>query len=144
MMKNNKFAVKFLGMICGIIIVFVSFVMKTYLTKLSEKLYLLIALLGFGLFGYNMGDLIKISILRKYPDEERKYRIMENDERNIAINNLAKSKAFDAMTYIFATVILFLSLLKETDIFIALLLAGAYILVYVIMLYHLTKLHKKM
>lgn len=142
-MKNNEINGKFLWMIASIILIGVSFITKSYLLDFSKVLFIIIVITGFGIFGYNLGDLLKIYLLKKYPDEERKIRIIENDERNITINSLAKSKAFDAMGYIFGTLIFGLALLK-IELFIILLLVGAYILVYGIMLYYLYVLQKKM
>lgn len=142
-MKNNEINGKFLWMIASIILIGVSFITKSYLLDFSKVLFIIIVITGFGIFGYNLGDLLKIYLLKKYPDEERKIRIIENDERNITINSLAKSKAFDAMGYIFATLIFILALI-EIDIIILLLLVCAYIFVHGIMLYHLYILQKRM
>ena len=54
--------------------------------------------IGCGLFGQGMGNIISERAVRSDPEIQRKLKIETNDERNIAIANRAKGKAFDMMT----------------------------------------------
>ncbi len=61
---------------------------------------------GCGAFGGGMGNLISRRIMKNSPDLQKQKEIEENDERNIAIANRAKAKAYDTMIYIFGALIL--------------------------------------
>ncbi len=62
--------------------------------------------LGSGLFGQGSGELIHRRVLRKHPKEAKNLEIQRKDERNVMLANSAKAKGFDAMTYIFAALLL--------------------------------------
>lgn len=98
---------------------------------------------GCGIFGHNLGTVVQTKIMEKNPTEAHKIEIEQNDERNILIGNTAKSNAFDAMGYIYATIILIFVLLN-VDYIVIMLLVGAYLLVHGIMIFHLSKLTKEM
>lgn len=86
--------------------------------------------IGFGciIFGYGMGNIVTKKTLQAYPEVERQMAIEKNDERNIAIANRAKSKAFDIMTYIFGALIVSF-VFMGTDLVATLLLVFAYLFV---------------
>lgn len=62
--------------------------------------------IGSGLFGQGAGELIRRRGLRKHPEEAKNIEIQRKDERNVMLANSAKAKGFDAMTYIFAALLL--------------------------------------
>ena len=99
--------------------------------------------IGCGLFGYNAGEYISRMVLKRYPDEAKRIKIEQNDERNIAIADKAKSKAYDAMVYILGTVMIILALMA-VDLVIILLLVTAYLLVCGIAVYYTNKQQKIM
>jgi len=99
--------------------------------------------IGCGLFGYNAGEYINRMVIKRYPDEAKRIKIEQNDERNIVIADKAKSKAYDAMVYIFGTVMIILALMA-VDLVIILLLVTAYLLVCGIAVYYTNKLQKIM
>lgn len=51
--------------------------------------------IGCGLFGQGMGNIISERAVRSNPEIQKKLEIEKNDERNIAIANRAKGKAYD-------------------------------------------------
>lgn len=57
--------------------------------------------IGCGLFGHGMGNVISERAINSYPELKRQLDIEKNDERNVAIANRAKGKAFDMMTFCF-------------------------------------------
>lgn len=67
--------------------------------------------IGCGLFGQGIGDIISEKAIRNSPDIQRKLEIEKNDERNIAIANRAKGKAFDMMTFVFGALMLSFALM---------------------------------
>jgi len=69
-------------------------------------------------------------------------RIEENDERNIKLNNYAKSKAFDFMSAIFSLGLLILALLGYMNKVSFFSLAGFYILVQIYFLYQRSIIQK--
>lgn len=72
--------------------------------------YVLIGV-GCGIFGQGMGDLISRRALKGYPDMEKQMEIEKKDERNIAISNRAKAKAYDLMIYVFGALLLSFALM---------------------------------
>jgi ABC-type antimicrobial peptide transport system permease subunit len=60
---------------------------------------------GCGVFGHGTGELISRRAMKNSPDLTRRIEIEKNDERNIAIANRAKAKAFDLMLPVFGALI---------------------------------------
>ncbi len=104
--------------------------------------YLLLGV-GCGLFGHFMGELIARRSVRSDPDAARALEIEQKDERNIAISNAAKAKAFDVMLAAFSPLILILALL-EVDLLPLLLTIGVYLFVVFDSIYWLNRYHKEM
>lgn len=98
---------------------------------------------GCGLFGQGMGNLISQRALRNDPELKKKLDIEKKDERNIAIMNQAKGKAFDAMTFVFSALMLCFALMG-VDVIPLLLLVFAYLLVHGLVLYYRFQLEKEM
>ena len=98
---------------------------------------------GCGLFSHGMGNLISQRALRNDPELKKKLDIEKKDERNIAIMNQAKSKAFDAMTFVFSALMLCFALMG-VDVIPLLLLVFAYLLVHGLVLYYRFQLEKEM
>lgn len=98
---------------------------------------------GCGLFGQGMGNLISQRALRNDPELKKKLDIEQKDERNIAIMNQAKGKAFDAMTFVFSALMLCFALMG-VDMIPLLLLVFAYLFVHVLALYYRFQLEKEM
>ena len=57
--------------------------------------------LGCGMFGYGAGELIAGRVLKGAPELQRQMEIDRQDERNVAIADRAKGRAFDLMTFLF-------------------------------------------
>lgn len=66
--------------------------------------YVLIGI-GCGIFAQGMGNLISRKALKGHPDIEKQMEIERKDERNIAISNRAKAKAYDLMVYVFGALL---------------------------------------
>ena len=84
---------------------------------------------GSGLFGHGMGSLISQRAVSKDPQLQKQLEIEKKDERNIAIANRAKSKAFDLMTFVFGALMVSFALM-DVDMAPLLLLVFAYLLVH--------------
>ena len=99
--------------------------------------------IGAGVFGLSLAQIIVITVTEKNPDYKRKMKIEENDERNIAINNRAKAKGFNAMGYILS-ILMLVFVLVNADLSIILLLVFAYLLIYGVFIFYLNKYSKEM
>lgn len=99
--------------------------------------------LGCGALGSGISGVVNRKIMRDNPRLQKQLAIEQNDERNIALSNRAKAKAFDAMLYIFSAALLALSLMK-LPLMAILILTGAYLAVIGYFIFYLNKYHKEM
>lgn len=99
--------------------------------------------IGAGIFGGNLGTSIKIYLLKKDPKAAKEIEIETTDERNMAISNKAKAKAYDLMKIIFAALILLFTLM-QVDMYVVLVLVAAYLFIIFSMIYYLNKFNKEM
>ena len=99
--------------------------------------------IGCGLFGHGMGNVISERAINSDPELKKKLDIEKNDERNVAIANRAKGKAFDMMTFVFGALMLSFALMG-IDMVAVLLLVFAYLLVHGFALYYRFKFDKEM
>lgn len=98
---------------------------------------------GCGLFGHGMSDVVSQRALRRDPALRKQMEIAQNDERNIAIANRAKSKAFDLMSIVFSALMLVFALMN-VDLAALLLLVAAYLFVHGFALYSRFRLEREM
>ena len=98
---------------------------------------------GCGLFGGCLGSLIGDRAVQSDPELARRVRIEQNDERNIAVANSAKGKAFDCMTYVYSALMVSFALMG-IDLVAVLLLVFAYLLVHGVALYYRIKFDREM
>ena len=98
---------------------------------------------GCGLLGQGIGQWVQQKVLRKYPDTAHALTVAAHDERNVAIANQSKARAFDLMTFVFGIVMLCFALMN-VDWPVILLLVGAYLLVEGYAVYYRIKLEKEM
>lgn len=99
--------------------------------------------LGSGLFGHGMGEVLCDRALRSSPEIKRNLEIEQQDERNIAIANRAKGRAFDQMTFIFGALMVSFALMG-VELTAVLLLVFAYLLVQGFALYYRFKFEREM
>lgn len=83
--------------------------------------------LGAGALGCGLSGVLTAALSRKYPDMARQ-TVEQQDERNVAISNRAKARAYDLMVYIFGALMITFSLMNA-DVTMILLLIGAYLIV---------------
>ncbi|MGN0269036.1 MAG: DUF6442 family protein [Lachnospiraceae bacterium] len=99
--------------------------------------------LGCGLFGHGMGNVISERAIGSDPELKRKMDIEKNDERNIAIADKAKGKAFDMMTFVFGALMVSFALM-EIDMIALLLMVFAYLFVHGFAIYYRIQFDKEM
>lgn len=99
--------------------------------------------IGSGLFGHGMGSILSRRAMQNNPQMLRQMEIEQNDERNIAIANRAKGKAFDMMTFVFGALMIAFALMGA-DLAAVLLLVFAYLFVHGYAVYCRCKYEKEM
>ena len=99
--------------------------------------------LGCGLFGHNLGTLLSQRAAHSCPERARQIAVEQKDERNIALNNLAKAKAYNGMIYIFAALLIVFAA-GRVAAWAVLVLVAAYLAVVFLYVYYLNKYQKEM
>lgn len=99
--------------------------------------------IGCGGFGHGMGDILGVRALKNSPDIARQIEIDRMDERNVAIGNRAKAKAYDMMIFVFGALMVSFALM-QVDLKVILLFVVAYLFVVGCGLYYRFKYEKEM
>ena len=99
--------------------------------------------LGCGAFGHGAGEFISRRLTGKHPEIQKQMEIEKNDERNIAISNQAKARAYDTMLYVFSALMISLACMG-CNIIIVLLLVAAYLSVVGTFLFYQNRYQKEM
>lgn len=99
--------------------------------------------LGCGIFGHGMGNAITRKAVKSNPDLQKQLDINQKDERNIAIANRAKAKAYDLMTFVFGALMITFALMG-VDTIAVLLLVFVYLFVQAYAIYYRCKYDREM
>lgn len=99
--------------------------------------------IGCGIFGHGVGNVINNKVIKNNPDIEKKVEIEKKDERNIAIANKAKAKAYNLMIFVFATLIIAFALMG-IDMIAVLILIFAYMFIIGYGIFYRLKYDKEM
>lgn len=99
--------------------------------------------LGCGIFGHGTGDILSRRAIKNSPDIAKQIEIEKNDERNVAISNRAKAKAYDMMLLVFGALMIAFALM-DIDIILVLLLVFVYLFVAGCGIYYRCKYDKEM
>ena len=75
---------------------------------------------------------------------KKEFEIEANDERNVSINRIAKSFAFDIMTVLFSATITIMALIGEISVGSFFMFFAIYVITQIEYIYKLRKLHKTM
>ena len=84
--------------------------------------------LGSGALGMGLSLIFSGLVAKKHPDVVRQVAIEEQDERNIAVSNRAKERAYDMMIYVFGALMVSYALINA-GLAVILTLMGAYLLI---------------
>lgn len=98
--------------------------------------------IGCGAFGHGMGNLISRRVVGKNPEIQKQIEIEKNDERNVAITNQAKAKAFDMMIFVFGALMVSFALMG-VKLIAVLLLVFAYLFIIGCSIYYRCKFDKE-
>lgn len=99
--------------------------------------------IGSGCFGGGMAEVINKRLMKNDPEFAKQREIDLNDERNVAIGNRAKAKAYDMMVFAFGALMLAFSLM-DVEIRVILLLVFCYLFVICYGCYYRFKYDKEM
>lgn len=91
--------------------------------KTVEAIYYLLIGLGCGIFGHFTGNIIRYFSIKNNEALMRQIEIEKKDERNIAIAEKSKSKAYDLMIYLFAAMLIMFSLMGADKVQIVIIVA---------------------
>lgn len=98
---------------------------------------------GCGLFGHGAGELLAARAVQRDPALQKRLEVERADERNRAIADRAKGKAFDQMTFVYGALMLTFALM-QVELAAVLLLVAAYLFVEFSAVYYRCKLEKQM
>ena len=99
--------------------------------------------IGCGIFGHGIGNIINSRIMSNNPDVKKQKEIEQKDERNIAIQNHAKAKAYDMMVFVFGALMISFSLMN-VDMMVILMFVISYLFVIGYSVYCRIKYDKEM
>lgn len=99
--------------------------------------------LGCVIFGHGLGEIILQRAMKSDPAAAKQLEIDKKDERNLAIANQAKAKAYDMMVFVFGALLLSFALMG-IDLLVLLLFVFTYLLIIVYSTYYRFKFNKEM
>ncbi|MFC4778298.1 DUF6442 family protein [Paenibacillus sp. GCM10023252] len=99
--------------------------------------------LGCSMFGHGMGEIVVHRAMKKDPVAAKQLEIEKKDERNLAIVNRAKAKAYDMMIFMFGALIIPIALM-DIDLTVLFLLVFAYVFIVGYCTYYRFKYYKEM
>lgn len=143
-MKKNR--MNYFVAAAGLVLLGVGlFLVKSVADPQGIMLSLPYVLVGFGCgaFGHGTGNLISAKAMKNSPALQKQQEINKNDERNIAIENRAKAKAYDSMVTVFGALYVSFALMR-VDMTVILLLVAAYLFVMGCGIYYRCKYEKEM
>ena len=98
---------------------------------------------GCGMFGHGLGNVVSNRVAKNNPELKKQIEIDKNDERNVAVSNQAKAKAYDMMLYIFGALMIAFALMG-VGVAAVLMLVFAYLLVVGFFIYYVNKYNNEM
>ncbi len=114
---------------------------KGWPTSVSSYLFFPLWL-GWMLLCHALGDIFGKRAAKKHPETARRVAIEQEDERNIAIANKAKAKAYDSMLYAYSALVVLLAVMGVGIVPVLLLLTG-YLSVVGLNIYWLNRYRKE-
>ena len=98
---------------------------------------------GSGALGMGLSGVFMSLVAKKHSDVARQVAIEEQDERNFAVSNQAKARAYDMMIYVFGALMVAYALMNA-DMTVIVMLVGAYLLIVAYCIGFLAHYHKTM
>ncbi|MBR5328637.1 MAG: hypothetical protein IKV45_00340 [Firmicutes bacterium] len=97
--------------------------------------------LGCGSFGHGIGNVVNERTMKNHPELKKQAEIESKDERNQAVSNRAKGKAFDLMLLLFGALMI-IFVLMQADMTIILMMVVAYLIITGVFICYLVKYQK--
>jgi len=144
--KNKSIGRYIAFTIIGFIIVSIGAILGKYnrtAVGIMQVLPSIIIGIGAGIFGQNLCTTFSIRAIKKAPQSYKQKEIDEKDERNIAIKDKAKAKAYDFTIIVFGVMILILALMQVSMMVIGVIFI-AYLFVVIFNIYFINKYSKIM
>lgn len=141
----KKKTLDYLTTIIGLAAIFTGLIILKTLVLPQSLLslpYILIGL-GCGIFGHGMGNIISRKALQNNPEMQKQIEIEQKDERNIALSNQAKAKAYDMMIFVFGAMMVSYALMG-VELAAILMLVTAYLFVVGYGIFSRARLDKEM
>ncbi|URZ08463.1 hypothetical protein [Clostridium felsineum] len=142
-MKKGKY---YITTIIGLLLIIIGLYFSKSQVRLEGILKVLLYIcigLGCGIFGQGMGKIVSEKAVKNYLEIKKQIEIDTRDERNIAIMNKAKAKAYDMMIFVFGAVMFALALMG-IDLMVVMTLVIAYLFVALYGIYCRCKYDKEM
>jgi len=111
--------------------------------NIMSTMYYVFIGLGCTIFGYGIGKICTMQAEKADPKMAKRNLINKNDERNVAVRNKAKAKAYDIMVYIFAALQIAFGLMG-VGLPVIIILNVAYFSVIGFEIYYFRKLNREM
>jgi len=145
-MKTKNSKMDYVVLVVGVVLFVIGFyLVKTFVNPNGIMVavpYICIGV-GCGCFGHGMGNVVSKRALKTNPKLEKQMEIDKNDERNVAIINRSKAKAYDCMTFVYGALMLCFALMN-VDMIVVLLLVFAYLFIQVYGIYYRCKYENEM
>lgn len=139
---NSSYILTILGLLVltmGLCMIKIIDVSESIMNTMS---YIFIGL-GCTIFGHGIGKICTIQAEKAAPQMAKRNLINKNDERNVAVSNKTKAKAYDIMVYIFAALQIAFGVMG-VDLSAIIMLNVAYFSVIGFEIYYFRKLNKEM
>lgn len=111
--------------------------------RLPNALPYLCVGIGTGVFGQNLGELMRNLAVKSDPRAAKQIEIEVKDERNVAIGNRAKAKAYDLMLMVFGALLLTFALM-QVQLSVILISVAAYLFIVFSQVFYGWKYRKEM
>lgn len=139
---NSSYVVTILGLLILVVGLCMIKILDHSENIMSTMSYVFIGL-GCTIFGYGIGKICTMQAEKADPKMAKRNIINKNDERNVAVRNKAKAKAYDMMVYIFAALQIAFGLMG-VGLLVIIMLNVAYFSVIGLEIYYFRKLNKEM
>lgn len=141
-----KKSVSWVVTVAGALLIAAGFIMLKQITAPQGVMLVLPYIcigIGCGAFGHGVGNAISQKAQEKDPALKKRLQIDEKDERNVAIANKAKGRAYDIFVYVFGALMLSFALMGA-ELYVVLMLVFAYLFVVGCGIYYRCKYEKEM
>ena len=139
---NSSYIITIMGVLLLVVSLCMTKIIDDSESIMSTIFYVFIGL-GCIIFGHGIGKICTMQAEKADPKMAKRNLINKSDERNVAVSNKAKAKAYDIMVYIFAALQIVFGLMG-VDLSVIIMLNVGYFLVIGFEIYYFKKFDKEM